>query len=133
MILNQKSSQNGLGVPIKVGRKVNQMNAIADRTPIERIVNQIIAEAINELNQELPADKQLDKDPDTPLFGKSGKIDSLGLVRFIVSVEQKIEENLGDSIMLADEKAFAQKVSPFNTISTFVNYIFMLLEGDIHG
>jgi acyl carrier protein len=109
------------------------MNAIANRTQIEKIICQIIDESINELNEELPADKQLDKDPDTPLFGKSGKIDSLGLVRFIVSVEQKIEENFGDSIMLADEKAFAQKVSPFKTLGSFINYIFMLLEADIHG
>jgi acyl carrier protein len=76
----------------------------------------------------LPEEKQLAKEPDTVLLSKSGKIDSLGLVRLIVAIEQKIEECLSRAIMLADEKAFAQRVSPFKTIATLESYILKLLK-----
>jgi acyl carrier protein len=102
------------------------MEAKANKTDVREKIKMIVYEAINELNQDLPVEKQLEQGLDTPLFGKSGKIDSLGLVRFIVSIEEKIEEILGHSIMLADEKAFAQKVSPFNTIGTLIDYIYLL-------
>jgi D-alanine--poly(phosphoribitol) ligase subunit 2 len=107
------------------------MNAIADGIQVQENIREIVFEAIDELNQEIPQEKQLEKTADTPLLSKSGKIDSLGLVRLIVAIEQKIEEIFGDAIMLADEKAFAQKDSPFKTVGTLINYIFMLLGADL--
>ena len=47
--------------------------------------------------------KKLPKSLDTVLTGESGKLDSLGLVIFIVEVEERIQNDLGINISLADE------------------------------
>jgi acyl carrier protein len=63
-----------------------------------------------------------DLGPDTPLLGRNGVVDSLGLVSVIVSVEQAIADELGLSVSLADERAFSQKSSPFRTVGTLAAY-----------
>ena len=89
---------------------------------------QTIFDVIDELKQQVPVIQQLDKSVDTVLFGKSGQLDSLGLVNLIVATEQKIEEELGVAMTLADEKALSRKSSPFRTIGTLADYISLLLE-----
>ena len=82
------------------------------------------------MNEQLPKGRTLEKSPQTILFGKGGQLDSLGLVSFIVEVEQKIEEELGVSITLADERAMSQKSSPFLTLQTLSEYVSLLLKED---
>jgi len=72
----------------------------------------------------------LDKSIDADLFGGKGKLDSLGLVSFVVATEQEIEEEFGVPISIADERAMSQKNSPFKTLGTFADYISLLLEED---
>ncbi len=88
----------------------------------EKIVK-IIFSAVDETNLLLPNNRQLTKSTETHLFGDSSKLDSLGLVSFIAATEQKIEEELGVSIALADEKAMSQKNNPCKTIGTICDYI----------
>jgi len=101
-------------------------------TTKERIT-QVILSAIDEVNMQLPKEQQLDKFVDTVLFGSSGKLDSLGLVTLIIATEQKIEQELGITITLADERAISQKNSPFRTIGTLADYSSLLLEENSNG
>lgn len=87
-----------------------------------------IFSAINELNQMLPKEKQIEKSVNAVLFGKKGKLDSLGLVSLIVSLEQKIEEEYGATITIAGEASMSLNNSPFETIETLTAYITSLLE-----
>ena len=89
---------------------------------------QILFDVIDEVNQEFPEEQRLEKSIDTVLFGKSGKLDSLGLVNLIVAIEQRIEEEFRVLITLADERAISQKHSPFRTLGTLADYISLLLE-----
>ena len=98
----------------------------------QRIIETLF-DVVDEVNQQLPEGQQLEKSADTILFGQSGKLDSLGLVNLIVAVEQKIEEDFGVTITLADERAMSQRKSPFKSIGTLVNYISLLLEGSSDG
>lgn len=91
-------------------------------------VLQSIYGVVDEMNMELPEEQFMEKSEDFVLFGKSGKLDSLGLVTFIVAVEQKFQEDLGVTITLADERAMSQKRSPFATIGTLADYTFSLLK-----
>ncbi len=93
----------------------------------EKIVK-IIFSAVDETNLLLPNNRQLTKSTETHLFGDSSKLDSLGLVSFIAATEQKIEEELGISITLADERAMSQKDNPFKTIGALRDYICLLLN-----
>lgn len=96
-------------------------------TKRERVI-QAMFSAVDEINEELPKEEQLEKSIDTVLFGRSGKLDSLGLVILIVATEQKIEEEFGVTITLADERAMSQNNSLFKTIGTLADYIVLLLE-----
>ena len=84
--------------------------------------------AIDELNEGLPAEEKLPKSLSTTLFGESGRLDSIGLVTLLVAVEQCVEEEIGVSITLADERAISQKNSPFRTVESLADYVTTLLN-----
>ena len=91
-------------------------------------IQQLIFEVIDENNTQVPEDEQLEKSIDSVLSGESGKLNSLGLVNFIVAIEQKIGEQFDTTITLADEKALSQRNSPFRSVGTLVDYILQLLK-----
>ena len=96
----------------------------------ERII-QAIFRAVEEINGQLPKEQQLAKSVDTVLIGQSGTIDSLGLVNMIVATEQKIEEEFGTGLTLADDKAMSQINSTFRTIGALADYISSVLEDPV--
>lgn len=93
----------------------------------ERIKN-IIFESIDEFNDQYEGTYKLEKKNDTILYGQKGKLDSLGLVNFIMITEQQIEDEFGISITIADEKAMSQKTSPFKSVETLSQYISTLIK-----
>lgn len=96
----------------------------------ERVLK-AISNAIDNMNQLLDKGEKIKKSPQTALFGPSGVLDSLGFVNLIVAVEQKIEEEFGVAITLADERAMSRRNNPFQTIGTLSDYITSLLEEKI--
>ena len=80
----------------------------------------------------MPQDKQIAKSQDTPLFGETAKIDSLGFVNLLINIESNIEDEFNMSIIIANEQAMAQKNSPFKTIGTLTEYVGYLVK-DIKG
>ncbi|MCI5218017.1 MAG: hypothetical protein D3914_02185 [Candidatus Electrothrix sp. LOE2] len=90
-------------------------------------IEAIVINALEELNQELTR-KELDNPTlNTKLFGESGVLDSLSLVSFITDIESLISDEFDKNIILADEKAMSQRVSPFRTVETLTVYIKKLL------
>lgn len=98
------------------------MKTIKDR------VRKCIYDAIDEYNSNKKNNIKLEKNENTVLMGSGSKLDSLGIVNFIVSVEEKIEDEFETSILLADEKAMSGEESPFSNVSVLTNYISNLLE-----
>ena len=103
------------------------------RLPTEAEVLRIVYRAIDELNPQLPAERRLEKSPETALFGRTGRLDSLGLVSLIVAIEQAVEDELGASVVLADEKAMSQRSSPFRTVGALGAYVRARLEEHTGG
>ena len=97
-----------------------------------RIVNdevtRVLFDVVDELNDQLPNERQLEKSADTVLFGRNGKLDSLGLVRLIIGAEERIEEEFDVTISLADAAAMSQERSPYRTIGALADYITLLLD-----
>lgn len=87
-----------------------------------------VIEAVQELNDQLEENQKVGLAPDTVLFGRGGKLDSLGLVNLIVLVEEKTLDAFDAQISLADERAISQKNSPFRTIQSLAEYIQVLLK-----
>lgn len=88
----------------------------------------LITQIANEFNEQLEFKIDLERGGDAPLFGVDGVLDSLGLVSFVVAVEQTIESELGITLTVADEKAMSQEHSPFRTIGTLANYVEDLMK-----
>lgn len=84
---------------------------------------EIIYNVIDEINSELLSEEKIQKSLDTVLYGGNNNFDSLGLVDFIVLVEQKIEDVLKTTVDLTNDRAMSQKQSPFRTMGSLVDYI----------
>lgn len=82
----------------------------------------LIIDVAAELNTIQDTKIAVERGADAPLYGRAGVLDSLGLVTFVVAVEEAIEDKLNASIVLADEKAMSQQSSPFLTIGTLARY-----------
>jgi D-alanine--poly(phosphoribitol) ligase subunit 2 len=75
----------------------------------------------------------LDLAPGTALFGRGGKLDSLGLINLIVLTEETIEDEFGVSVALADERAMSQESSPFTSVASFAAYVRQRLDEARNG
>ena len=87
----------------------------------------IIYDVIDELNETLPEGQRLTKSPDTLLFGGGANLESLGLVRLVLLLEQKVQDSIDRVVTLVDEKAMSQSRSPFRTVAALADYVAMLL------
>lgn len=86
----------------------------------------IIYTAMDSLNDELPEDAKIPLAPDTRLFGADATIDSLSLVSVIVDVETEASDQLGFPVVLTDDRAISQEVSPFTSPGALADYIIVL-------
>ena len=93
----------------------------------QQVMN-LIFDALDTYIEQMPDPPEYSKSEATILYGDGGILDSIGLVGFIVEVEQSIEETFKKAISIADEKAMSQKNSPFRTISTLTDYVMQKLE-----
>jgi acyl carrier protein len=59
----------------------------------------------------------------TVLYGASGVLDSLDLVRFIVGLEQSLFTNTGKNIYITSDKIMSYKNSPFQSVSKLANFL----------
>jgi hypothetical protein len=93
----------------------------------------MLLSVIDELNQLLPPEEHLVNDLQAPLAGKTGRLDSAGLINLIVLVEQKSAEDLGRPILLTDDRTMAQIDQVFRTLGTLADYIHKLIDEKCDG
>ena len=86
-------------------------------------ITDVVLQTIFEYNKTVnDADKIL-TEMDVDLYGGDSNLDSLGLVSFIVGLEQNIEDKLNKSVSLANEKAMSQNSSPYKNLSSLIEFI----------
>ena len=88
-------------------------------------VSRAVLEAIAEFNASEGA--RVPAQADTVLMGEGGALDSLGLVRLVMAIEQKLEDAFGVPVSLTDEKAMSQRNSPFRSVGALTEYATALL------
>jgi acyl carrier protein len=81
-----------------------------------------ILSAIEEVNEILPPEMRLSSEPEAVIFGKGGKLDSLGLVNFVLAVEERLAQH-GWRVSLTDERAMSQNHSPFRSIQALTSFV----------
>ena len=105
------------------------MNTIIDR---ENIVNLLLA-TLKSHFEEINESVELTEKENIKLFGGDGLLDSIGLVSFVVEVEEKLEDEYNISVVLADEKAMSRRTSPFAKISYLADYISEVVNEHSNG
>jgi len=89
---------------------------------MKRELELVIIETLKEVVDNELAEGPEEPGVDTPLFGRNGLLDSLGLVSLVVALEQVIEDRYGVALSLADEKALSQAHSPYRTVASLASY-----------
>ena len=92
----------------------------------EKVIK-IIIDTINDYNEDLEPNQKMSTGIDDTIYGDGSNLDSLGLVSFIVGLEQELEDGFGKSISLADEKAMSRKSNPYKSIDSLSDFIIELL------
>jgi acyl carrier protein len=88
---------------------------------------ELVLNAIEMTNNMREEDRQIPKSETTELYGANGNLDSMGLVAFLIDIEESLlDEDL--HVTLSDERAMSQSRSPFRTVDTLVCYIDMLVS-----
>ena len=91
-------------------------------------VEGLIIRSLQELNEVLDGRIIGPVDSETRIFGQKGALDSLGLVTLITDLEEKLEQEFGVFLVLADDRAMSQKKSPFRTVRTLAEYVSLLIK-----
>jgi acyl carrier protein len=82
-----------------------------------------IYEAIRRTNETRPPEAALTCSEETVFFGKGGALDSLGLVSLIMDVEELVNDRWGTSLVLADERAVAERRNPFRDVKSLADHV----------
>ena len=90
-------------------------------------IQKIIFDAIEMTNNAREEDKQIPVSEETELYGTSGHLDSMGLVAFLVDIEESFQDN-EINITLSDERAMSQSNSPFRNVQSLTDYIATLIK-----
>jgi len=84
---------------------------------------QVIYDAIDVVNRQLPQSRRLTKSPATVIVGPSGTLDSLGIVNFVLAVEESAGEVAGAPVRLLDEGAMLDENGPFRDVNTLAAFL----------
>lgn len=90
-------------------------------------VENAISRAVEDLNEQLPADGRVSVVENTTLLGPDGRLDSLGLVNLAVLAEQAVEHEFQTPVSLADEFAKPVEENPFRSPAALVEHIVQML------
>jgi len=82
----------------------------------------LVYETIDVVNQQLPASKRLPKSPSTVIAGPGGALDSLGVVTFVITLEDKVGEAVGASVQLLERDILGEG-SPLTTVAALTEFV----------
>lgn len=91
-------------------------------------IHEAIALAVDDVNGMLPDAERLTFGPCLVLYGEGGGLDSLGLVNFIVSLEERINEKFGVALALADGDTMSSEKSPFINVNRLSAHLEKVLK-----
>jgi acyl carrier protein len=89
-------------------------------------IQQLIFDALAMVNHARDDNDKIPIGPETALYGKGGHLDSLGLVGFLIDMEESLQDE-GIRVTLSDDRAMSQKNSPFRDVPSLAAYITKLV------
>lgn len=96
-------------------------------------LKQIIIDSIEEVNDLREHKIDINQLEELVFYGVNGVFSSMGLVNFLSTIEDNIDDKFDFQITLASEKALSKKTSPFSSLSSLIEYILELVrEEELH-
>lgn len=95
-------------------------------------IKTIVFNAIEEFNLSQEIENKLEKSEEEVLFSRAGftevgKLDSLTLVYFLVTIEEYLQKNFGDSFNLKIQELIDSKEIELKNINSLIKYIQYLI------
>jgi acyl carrier protein len=84
---------------------------------------QLVYDAIDSVNPLLPQSRRLAKAPETILVGPSGQLDSLGIINFLLALEERASDAAGTPVQLLDDTALIAEHARFRTVDALARYL----------
>lgn len=84
---------------------------------------ELIYATIDVVNQQLPAAKRLARGPATVIVGAGGSLDSLGIINFVLALEEHATDTVGRSVQLLNPDLLAADDTPFRTVDTLATHL----------
>ena len=97
---------------------------------IKKLVYEAYKEVLDLQDASFEKPKKIDED--TPIYGSDGYLDSLGLVRLVVAVEERLRDKFNVSISVVSDKAVSQSRSPFKDVKSLARYLKSLLKEELN-
>ena len=94
-----------------------------DKSDNKILIEDLIYEVIENHNNLNPKDLHLKKSSETTLAGNDGRLDSLGLINFLVEVESNLQKDLKNDISIIDEALLVNADGPYKNIKTLIEFI----------
>ena len=89
---------------------------------------ELVFKAIDDVNDQLPADGQLEKTEGCTIVGEGAHLDSLGLLNLILAVETLVNDRHTPPISLAEQLLAAEDAKPPETLGALAAFIVSLQE-----
>lgn len=83
----------------------------------------IVQDSISHINQQLPDEQQISKEPNTVLVGSNSELDSLSVINLIIEVEERIYTDYGKRIQILDKGIMSEEPGTISTISDLIDWI----------
>ncbi|MDF2999964.1 MAG: hypothetical protein K0Q48_83 [Bacillota bacterium] len=94
---------------------------------MKETVEELIQEAILELNEQMEEDRKVSYSEDLKLIGVNAALESISFVTLIAILEDLISDRLGKNIIIVNDRAFSQERSPFRSVGSLAEYVTGLL------
>jgi acyl carrier protein len=91
-------------------------------------IKEIVLIQVREIVLTFDEDNKFEVNENTVLFGSGSSIDSLSLVSVIVDLEVIFSDEHGFDISLTDDRAMTREISPFDSVTSLVDYIFEIIN-----
>ena len=87
------------------------------------IIGKLIEETIDEINASTPPDRRIAKVAETVIVGQGSTLDSLGVINFLTSLEEKVALSTGRSVSLLNESTLSDGDNSLRTIAMIERFI----------
>jgi acyl carrier protein len=90
---------------------------------LKLLIQSAVFGAIDDINELRPGSRRIPKAPDSVLSGDAEALDSLGMVNFVVALEQRLDGVFPGPISLLDDEQVDLTSEHFRTVGAVVDYL----------